>query len=80
MAKNKAGETVPWDPSGQFRFKFVAENADVRALGSPHVDGSVQSDLPMKRLAELFNVNHFIVSQVNPHIAPFLRNRPTGTK
>eukprot|EP00439_Symbiodinium_sp_Y106_P033172 s675_g3.t5 len=29
-------------------------------------DGSMQSDLPMARLAELFNVNYFIVSQVNP--------------
>lgn len=26
----------------------------------------------MTRLAELFNVNHFIVSQVNPHVVPFL--------
>lgn len=26
-------------------------------------DGSVESDLPMNRLSELFNVNHFIVSQ-----------------
>lgn len=30
-------------------------------------DGSVECDLPMERLAELFNVNHFIVSQVNIH-------------
>lgn len=30
-------------------------------------DGSMQADLPMQRLSELFNVNHFIVSQVNPH-------------
>jgi TAG lipase/steryl ester hydrolase/phospholipase A2/LPA acyltransferase len=37
-------------------------------------DGSVESDLPMSRLSEMFNINHFIVSQVNPHIAPFLRN------
>lgn len=29
-------------------------------------DGSMQSDLPLSRLAELFNVNYFIVSQVNP--------------
>ncbi|KAL2264165.1 hypothetical protein VTK26DRAFT_1283 [Humicola hyalothermophila] len=36
------------------------------------IDGSVDGDLPMTRLAELFNVNHFIVSQVNPHIVPFL--------
>lgn len=31
------------------------------------MDGSVDGDLPMTRLAEMFNVNHFIVSQVNPH-------------
>jgi hypothetical protein len=37
------------------------------------IDGSVDSDLPMQRLAELFNVNHFIVSQVNPHVVPFLQ-------
>jgi TAG lipase / steryl ester hydrolase / phospholipase A2 / LPA acyltransferase len=36
------------------------------------IDGSVENDLPMSRLSELFNVNHFIVSQVNPHIVPFL--------
>ncbi|KAH0008736.1 patatin-domain-containing protein, partial [Aureobasidium melanogenum] len=36
------------------------------------IDGSVDNDLPMSRLAEMFNVNHFIVSQVNPHVVPFL--------
>ena len=30
-------------------------------------DGSLESDLPLQRLKELFNVNHFIVSQVNVH-------------
>lgn len=35
-------------------------------------DGSMATDLPMMRLAELFNVNHFIVSQVNPHVVPFM--------
>jgi len=34
-------------------------------------DGSLEFDLPMNRLSELFNVNHFIVSQVNPHVIPF---------
>ncbi|RHZ10626.1 hypothetical protein DYB26_016418, partial [Aphanomyces astaci] len=29
--------------------------------------GKDQCDLPMERLSELFNVNHFIVSQVNIH-------------
>jgi TAG lipase/steryl ester hydrolase/phospholipase A2/LPA acyltransferase len=36
------------------------------------IDGSVDNDLPMTRLSEMFNVNHFIVSQVNPHVVPFL--------
>lgn len=40
--------------------------------GQKWIDGSVGADLPMTRLSELFNVNHFIVSQVNPHVAPFL--------
>jgi hypothetical protein len=34
-------------------------------------DGSIENDLPMKQIGELFNVNHFIVSQVNPHSAVF---------
>jgi hypothetical protein len=36
------------------------------------IDGSVDNDLPITRLAEMFNVNNFIVSQVNPHVVPFL--------
>src|SRR5436190_6929425 len=36
------------------------------------IDGSVDNDLPMTRLSEMFNVNHFIVSQVNPHVIPFI--------
>ncbi|KAI1003120.1 Triacylglycerol lipase 4 [Podosphaera aphanis] len=36
------------------------------------IDGSVEGDVPMTRIAEMFNVNHFIVSQVNPHVIPFL--------
>jgi len=35
--------------------------------GGYHSDGSLEADLPMAQLSELFNVNHFIVSQVNPH-------------
>lgn len=37
-----------------------------------YVDGSVAGDLPMQRMAEMFNVNTFIVSQVNPHVCPFV--------
>jgi NTE family protein len=39
------------------------------------VDGSIYEDLPKLRLARLFNVNHFIVSQTNPHVVPFARHR-----
>ena len=47
---------MPWDPTPNDGW----------------IDGSVDNDLPMTRLAEMFNVNHFIVSQVNPHVVPFL--------
>lgn len=33
-------------------------------------DGSLEEDLPMRTLSELFNVNYFLVSQTNPHIVP----------
>ena len=36
------------------------------------VDGSLYGDLPKLRLARLHNVNHFIVSQTNPHVVPFV--------
>lgn len=37
-------------------------------------DGSLKSDLPRMRLRRLFNVNHFIVSQTNPHVLPFMHS------
>jgi len=36
------------------------------------VDGSMSHDLPSKRLARLFGVNHFIVSLTNPLVLPFV--------
>ena len=36
------------------------------------IDGSFGGDLPMMRMSRLHNVNHFIVSQTNPHVVPFL--------
>src|SRR3546814_15253033 len=30
------------------------------------------SDLPILRMRRLHNVNHFIVSQTNPHVLPFV--------
>lgn len=39
-------------------------------------DGSLQLDLPINTLRELFNCNYFIVSQCNPHLLPLLNLKP----
>jgi TAG lipase/steryl ester hydrolase/phospholipase A2/LPA acyltransferase len=39
------------------------------------VDGAIESDLPAQRLSELYNVNHHIVSQTNPHVLPFITDQ-----
>lgn len=61
----KSGKLQAKDPNGQ----IVPWNRTDESW----IDGSVENDLPMKRVAQLFNVNHFIVSQVNPHIVPFIQ-------
>ncbi|WCJ33336.1 Patatin-like phospholipase family protein [Euphorbia peplus] len=68
MAKDRSGEIVPYHPP----FNLDPEEG---SSGSARRwrDGSLEIDLPMIQLKELFNVNHFIVSQANPHIAPLLR-------
>lgn len=38
------------------------------------VDGSLHGDLPKQRLSRLHNVNHFIVSQTNPLVLPFMQH------
>ena len=40
------------------------------------MDGTLQQDLPFQRLTELFNAQCFVVSQVNPHVTPFVSNQP----
>lgn len=50
----------------------TGENSSWNPTPQHWIDGSVDNDLPMTRLAEMFNVNHFIVSQVNPHVVPFI--------
>ncbi len=41
------------------------------------VDGSFAQDLPAKRLARLFGVNHYIVSLINPLAVPFVDDPKT---
>jgi len=43
-------------------------------------DGSLEEDLPMQSLSEMFNVNHFLVSQTNPHIVPLLNAKARAGK
>ena len=57
-AKNKNGEII----------EFSLNNGQKRYWK----DGSLEKDLPLKTMCEMFNVNYFIVSQVNPHISPIL--------
>ncbi|GMH81534.1 hypothetical protein TrST_g5587 [Triparma strigata] len=40
--------------------------------GVEWIDGSVQADIPFKRISTLFNVTNFIVCQCNFHVVPFL--------
>ena len=40
--------------------------------GVEWIDGSVQADLPFKRISTLFNVSSYIVCQTNFHVLPFL--------
>ena len=36
------------------------------------IDGSVHDDIPKYKVNRLHNINHYIVSQANPHVVPFL--------
>ncbi len=42
--------------------------------GCQWADGTLNADIPVDRLAELFNVTRIIVCQVNPHVRPFMGN------
>ena len=42
------------------------------------VDGSVSGDLPFSQLTQMLNINHYITSQANPHVVPFLAFQGSG--
>jgi len=57
--------------------KLLAKNSNgviepFEVDGVEWIDGSVQADLPFQRIATLFAVTSFIVSQTNFHVVPFL--------
>ncbi|KAF9114016.1 hypothetical protein BGX27_000282 [Mortierella sp. AM989] len=74
LAKDKSGNIIKWTPS--------AANYTNPITPSFFSYGAVGPETPLVRLSELFNVNHFIVSQANPYIVPFmsrgLRDRKSG--
>lgn len=63
MAKTFDGKIEQYYPSG----------------GTEFVDGSLRADIPLREMAALFNANKFIVSQVNPHVTPFIGSQGEGT-
>ncbi|KAG0208762.1 hypothetical protein BGX28_000383 [Mortierella sp. GBA30] len=74
LAKDKSGNIIHWTPA--------AVNYTNPITPSFFSYGSVSPETPLTRLSELFNVNHFIVSQANPYIVPFmsrgLKDRKSG--
>ncbi|ORY15605.1 hypothetical protein BCR34DRAFT_558673 [Clohesyomyces aquaticus] len=62
MCKDESGKIVPWTSAEETTFR-------------PWTHASyADRESPLHRIAELFNVNHFIVSQARPYLAPFLRS------
>lgn len=63
QCKDEQGNISPW---------VSAQASHLRpSIRNKHVS---ERDSPLHRIAELFNVNHFIVSQARPYIAPFLQS------
>jgi len=46
--------------------------------GEKWIDGSFGADLPTSRVSRLHNVNHFVVSQTQPHILPIMAAQEQG--
>jgi TAG lipase/lysophosphatidylethanolamine acyltransferase len=67
LCKDAYGRIVPWkqaDAVDKFQHWTHAFYTD--------------RDSPLQRVAELFNVNHFIVSQARPYLIPFLQSDMHG--
>jgi TAG lipase / lysophosphatidylethanolamine acyltransferase len=62
MCKDETGTIIPWEAAHNINFRL-----------SIHTRYN-EREAPLERIGELFNVNHFIISQARPYIAPFLRS------
>eukprot|EP00170_Pyropia_yezoensis_P008290 contig_34610_g8317 len=79
LAKDPSGAIIPYAGASE----GSTDGTGVLGGGGDFIDGSIHADVPLARIAELFNVNHFIVSQANPHFtglrgSPLLRTRLAG--
>jgi TAG lipase/lysophosphatidylethanolamine acyltransferase len=66
LCKDAHGNIVPWAPANAIDFRHWT-----------HVSYS-DRESPLLRIAELFNVNHVIVSQARPYLIPFLQSDMHG--
>ena len=64
--KDASGAIIPWSAASDTTFRPWT-----------HVSYT-DRDSPLSRIAELFNVNHFIVSQARPYLVPFLKSDMHG--
>ncbi|KAI0446697.1 hypothetical protein F4803DRAFT_448537 [Xylaria telfairii] len=64
LCKDANGKIVPWAPATSFRPWTHASDKDRKS--------------PLARISQLFNVNHFIVSQARPYLIPFLESDMRG--
>ncbi len=66
-------------PAVQLRAKNFAGKSVAYMPQNRWIDGSVHEDIPKEKVNRLHNVNHYIVSQTNPHIVPFLNEEMDET-
>ncbi|KAH0595982.1 hypothetical protein MHUMG1_06532 [Metarhizium humberi] len=66
LAKDVHGTIVPWAAANTTNFRHWTHTS------------YTDRDSPLQRIAELFNVNHFIVSQARPYLIPFLQSDMHG--
>ena len=66
LCKDAHGNITQWAPANTTDFRHWTHAS------------YTERDSPLRRISELFNVNHFIVSQARPFLIPFLRSDMHG--
>ncbi len=66
-------------PAVQLRAKNFAGKSVAYMPQSRWIDGTVHEDIPKEKVNRLHNINHYIVSQTNPHVVPFLNDEVEDT-